>query len=387
MSTKPEVIPLVDLQTQYQNLKPQIDAALEPVFQSAAYILGPDVERFEWEFAKFCQAKHCVTVNSGTAALQLALMACGIQPGDEVITATNSFIATAEAISFVGATPVFVDADPVTYSMDPGQLEAAIGPKAKAVIPVHLFGQPADMDPILEIAKRHKLKVIEDACQAHGATYKNRTAGSIGDVACFSFYPGKNLGAAGDAGAITTNDAAIAKHIQLLRNHGSAKKYEHEIIGHNFRMDTLQAAVLSVKLPHLAAWNEKRRELAAYYNARLSEIEGVRVPQVPSDRQSVFHLYVIEVADRQSVQAALSEAHVQWGIHYPKPIHLQKAYAHLNLGRGSFPTSERLADCIISLPLYPELRRDQQDKIIDVVALALEAASPDKKKLLTSVSS
>lgn len=360
-------VPFIDLPAQFRSLKPEIDKALAPVFETTGFILGPAVKEFEEAFARYLDAKYCVTLNSGTAALHLALLALDIGPGDEVITVANSFIATAEAISFAGATPRFVDADPTTYNIDPSKLEAAITKKTKAIIPVHLFGQPADMDAICEIARKHNLKVIEDACQAHGATYKGTRVGTFSDVSCFSFYPGKNLGAAGDGGAIVTNNEEIAARIKLIRDHGSRKKYEHEIIGHNFRLDTVQAAILNVKLPYLDGWNDARRKHAAYYNSKLSGLAGVVTPQIAEYCQSVFHLYVVQVPNRTKVQQAMQEANVQTGIHYPLPIHLQPAYKDLGHRPGDFPVSEKLAEKILSLPMYAELTEAQQDRVVKVL--------------------
>lgn len=360
-------IPFIDLPAQFRRLKSEIDEALAPIFSSTGFILGPQVAEFEESFARYLGAQHCVTVNSGTAALHLALLALGIGPGDEVITVANSFIATAEAISFAGATPRLVDADPVTYNIDPAQLEAAITGRTRAVIPVHLFGQPADMDPILEIARKHNLKVIEDACQAHGAVYKGRRVGTLADVACFSFYPGKNLGAAGDGGAIVTDMQDIADTVRLLRDHGSRKKYQHEIVGHNFRLDTVQAAILNVKLRYLDSWNEQRQQHAKFYNHLLADVPDVITPVVAPASQSVFHLYVVQVANRDTARKALSEANIQTGIHYPTPIHLQAAYRDLGYRQGDFPVSEKLAGRILSLPMYPELTESQQTRVAEVL--------------------
>jgi dTDP-4-amino-4,6-dideoxygalactose transaminase len=364
-------IPFIDLPAQFRSLKPEIDEALAPVFSTTGFILGPQVAEFEESFARYLGARHCVTLNSGTAALHLALLALGIGPGDEVITVANSFIATAEAISFAGATPRFVDADPVTYNIDPAQLEAAITGNTRAIIPVHLFGQPADMDPIVEIARKHNLKVIEDACQAHGAVYKGRRVGTLGDVACFSFYPGKNLGAAGDGGAVVTNIQDVADTVRLLRDHGSRKKYQHEIIGHNFRLDTVQAAILQVKLPYLDSWNNQRQKHAEFYNQLLADLPGVVTPQVAPACRSVFHLYVVQVPNREAVQKALFEANIQTGIHYPTPIHLQAAYKDLGYRQGNFPVSERLAGRILSLPMYPELTESQQARVVEVMTRSI----------------
>lgn len=360
-------IPFIDLPAQFRNLKSEIDLALAPVFESTGFILGPAVFEFEQAFAKYLDARDCVTLNSGTAALHLALIALGIGAGDEVITVANSFIATAEAISFAGATPRFVDADPITYNLDPSRLDSAINSKTKAIIPVHLFGQPAAMEPILKIARKNNLKVIEDACQAHGALYKQTRVGTLSDVSCFSFYPGKNLGAAGDGGAIVTNNKEIAETVRLLRDHGSRKKYEHEIVGHNFRLDTVQAAILNVKLPHLDSWNALRRRHAEYYNRRLAGLPGLVTPAIAQGCESVFHLYVVQVPQRDKVQQAMREANIQTGIHYPVPIHLQAAYKDLGHRPGDFPVSEELAGKILSLPMYAELTEAQQDRVVDLL--------------------
>lgn len=366
-------VPFLNLEAQHAFLQDEIKAAIEPIFKSAGFILGPDVQKFETAFADYCEARHCVTLSSGTAALQLALMALGVGPGDEVITVPNSFIATAEAISFVGAMPRFVDVDPISFTMDPAQLEGAIGPRTKVLIPVHLYGQPADMSPIQEIAKRRGVKIIEDACQAHGALYEGRRVGTFGDIGCFSFYPGKNLGAAGDGGAIVSNEQNLAATIKKLRDHGSIKKYEHEIIGHNFRLDTLQAAVLNVKLKYLDQWNASRRAAAAYYSQQLCSVSGLEIPAEQSGRESVYHLYVVRVKDRSRVQKDLLEAQIQTGIHYPKPIHLQAAYSFLKLAPGTFPISEQLAAEALSLPIYPELTLSQQDYVVEKLAAAVRS--------------
>jgi dTDP-4-amino-4,6-dideoxygalactose transaminase len=366
--TSNSTVPFLNLPAQHAFLRDEIEAALEPIFRSAGFILGPEVAKFEANFAEFCQAQYCITLNSGTAALQLALMALGIGAGDEVITVPNSFIATAEAISFAGAIPRFVDVDPVSYNMDATQLEKAIGPRTKALIPVHLYGQAADMDPIMEVARRRGIKVIEDACQAHGALYKGRRVGGFGDIGCFSFYPGKNLGAAGDGGAIVTSEKSIAETVRKMRDHGSIKKYEHEIIGHNFRLDTLQSAILNIKLKYLEQWNESRRTRAEYYRQELSTVSSIGIPVVQSYGQPVWHLYVVRLSDRDACQKALLEARVQTGIHYPKPIHLQPAYKFLNLKPGSFPVSEQLSDEVLSLPMFPELTQDEQAQVVGALS-------------------
>lgn len=355
-------IPFVDLQTQYQHLKPQVDAAIVQACTRGDFVLGKDVELFEAEFAAWCRTPHCVSVANGTEALHLALLACDIGPGDEVITCTHTFIATAIAIHATGAKPVLVDCDPKYYTIDPAQVARAITPRTKAIIPVHLYGQPADMDPILELAKKHGLFVIEDACQAHGAEYKGRRCGSLGDIAAFSFYPGKNLGAYGDGGAITTTRKDLAEKVWLLRNYGQRVKYEHSCKGVNSRLDTIQAAVLRIKLPHLESWNTARRAAAAQYNQLLAGT-GLALPQLAPYATHVYHLYVVQPASRQQLQAALDAANISHGIHYPIPIHLQPAFADLGLKAGSFPVAEALAAKIVSLPMFPEITGEQLQRV------------------------
>ncbi len=356
-------IQFVDLVAQYQQIKPEVDAAMAQVCARGDFILGQDVKLFEQEFAAFCQASHCVTVANGTEALQLALLACGIGPGDEVITPTHTFIATVVAIHETGARAVLVDCDPQYYTIDPAQVERAITPRTKAIIPVHLYGQPADMDPILEIARQRKLYVIEDACQAHGAEYKGRRCGTMGDIAAFSFYPGKNLGAYGDGGAVTTMQADLAERVWLLRNYGQKVKYEHTLKGINSRLDTLQAVVLRIKLRRLEQWNEGRRAAAAKYDKLLAG-KGLVTPKVAPYAKHVFHLYVAQVPDRKQQQTAFDAAKVSHGIHYPIPVHLQPAFADLGYKQGSFPVTEALAPKIISLPMFPELTDSQIEQVV-----------------------
>jgi dTDP-4-amino-4,6-dideoxygalactose transaminase len=355
-------IQFVDLVAQYQTLKPEVDAAMARVCAHGDFILGEDVKLLEQEFAAFSKAAHCVTVANGTEALQLALLACGVGPGDEVITCTHTFIATVVAISETGARPVLVDCDPRYYTIDPAQVERALTPRTKAIIPVHLYGQPADMDPILEVARKHKLHVIEDACQAHGAEYKGRRCGTMGDIAAFSFYPGKNLGAYGDGGAVTTMRADLAERVWLLRNYGQKVKYEHMLKGINSRLDTLQAVVLRVKLRRLEQWNDARRQVAAKYDKLLAGTKLV-TPKVAPYSKHVFHLYVVQVPDRKQQQAAFDAANVSHGIHYPIPVHLQPAFANLGYKQGSFPVTEALAPKIISLPMFPELSDNQVQRV------------------------
>jgi len=359
-------IPLVDLRTQYHALAGEIREAIEQVMEQGDFILGKDVAAFEEEFAHFCGTKYAVGLASGTDAIQLGLMALGIQPGDEVITAPNSFIASASGISFAGARPVFADVDPTTYTLDPAAVERAVTPKTKAIVPVHLYGQPAEMDAIMAIADRFGLKVLEDACQAHGAEYKGRRVGSIGHAAAFSFYPGKNLGAYGDAGAATTNDPVVAERLRMLRNYGQRVKYQHEFLAFNSRLDTLQAAILRIKLRRLDAWNEQRRAAASVYTTTLRDA-GVQTPHVAPNRTHVFHLYVIRTRDRESLLAHLQEHGIAAGIHYPRPIHLQKPYAWLGYGPGSFPVTEQACTEVLSLPMYPEITREQIRRVCDAI--------------------
>jgi dTDP-4-amino-4,6-dideoxygalactose transaminase len=352
-------VPFLDLKAQYATIKDEIAAALQQVLDNTAFAGGPFVAAFEKDFAVYCGTKHAVGVGNGTEALWMALIALGVGAGDEVITVPDTFIATAEAISFCGAKPVFVDVDEKTYNMDPVKLEAAITPKTKAVIPVHLFGQMCDMDPIIEIARKHKLFVIEDASQSHGAEYKGKRAGSIGDVGCFSFYPGKNLGAYGEAGAVVTSNDALADKMKMLRDHGSAKKYYHTYLGFNCRMDGFQGAVLSVKLKYIDKWNEARRTNAGLYTQALAGAKGVITPTEAAWAKHVFHVYAIRVANPGALISALGEKEIGTNIHYPLPVHLQEAYASLGLGKGSFPVAERCAAEFVSLPMFPELTPEQ----------------------------
>ena len=365
-------VPFLDLKAQHDPLKGELMAAIQEVIDRSAFAGGPYVEKFETEFAPYCHARHAVGVANGTDALWFALLALGVGPGDEVITVPNSFMATAEAISFCGAKPVFVDVDEKTYTLDPKLFERAITPRTKAVIPVHLYGQMADMDPIMEIARQHGLWVVEDACQAHGAEYKGKRAGSIGHAGAFSFYPGKHLGAWGEAGAVVTNDAALAQKMKVLRDHGQSSKYHHSVIGWNGRMDGIQAAVLSVKLKVLERGNTARREHARHYSARLANIEGLTLPVTADYGVPVFHLYVVRVQKRDQILKTLGERGISCGIHYPKPIHLQEAYRPLGLGVGSFPIAERYAEEILSLPMFPELTPAQ----IEAVARELISVCP-----------
>ena len=348
------MIPFVDLPAQYRALKPEIDAAVAKVFENAQFILGPAVAAFERDFAAFCGTSEAIGVNSGTSALHLSLLAAGVGPGDEVITVPFTFVATVAAIEYAGAKPVLVDVEPEFLTMDPATLEAAITPRTKAIIPVHLFGQPADMDPIIAIAKKHGLVVIEDACQAHGSEYRGKRCGSIGQLGCFSFYPGKNLGAYGEGGAVVTNDPELAKKIRLLRAWGEEVRYEHKYRGFNYRMDGVQGAILGVKLRHLEAWTEARRRNAAEYGRRLAQT-SVHVPRERRDVRHVYHLYVVRLQQRDAWRERLTEAGVQTGVHYPIPVHLQPAYHDLGYAAGDFPVCEEASREVLSLPMFPEL--------------------------------
>ena len=351
-------VPFVDLQSQYRALAAEVLPAITHVMERAAFVLGQEVSDFEKDFARFCGRKECVGVASGCDALLWALKACGIGPGDEVITVANTYIATALAISFAGAKPVLVDCREDTYEIDPDAVRRAVTPATKAILPVHLYGHPADMDPILEIAREHGLKVIEDTAQAHGATYHGRPCGSMGDVGCFSFYPGKNLGAYGDGGAVATDDPQIAEKVRMYRNYGQPKKYYHDLIGWNSRLDTLQAAVLGVKLKHLESWNEARRQHAKRYCELLKDLPIV-LPIESAGCRHVYHLFVIRCKDRDGLVDFLGKKDVSCVIHYPVPIHLQKAYADLGYSAGAFPVTERVTKEIVSLPMYPELTEEQ----------------------------
>jgi len=370
-------VPFVDLAAQYAAIGEEIDEAISRVLTDTGFILGRDVSLFEEEFAAYCEARHAIGLDSGTSALELALRAFGIGPGDEVITAANTFVATALAISYTGARPVLVDIDPRTCCIDPELIEGAITERTRAIIPVHLYGQPADMDPILELAGRHGLVVIEDACQAHGARYKGRRVGSLGHAAAFSFYPAKNLGAYGDGGMLVTNDQEVADLVRMLRNYGQSRKYHHLLIGYNRRLDTLQAAVLRVKLRYLDAWNQVRRAHAREYGELLAD--GSVVLPIESDyAESVYHLYVVRARDRDRLRGRLGEEGISTGIHYPVAIHRQPAYRELGYGAGSFPVTEEYARQILSLPMYPELTPAQVRRVAEAIrhAQAWEEIAP-----------
>ena len=359
-------VPFVDLKALHEPISADLSNAIARVMRNASFIQGSEVKAFEDAFARYLGVRQCVAVNSGTAALHLALLALGIGPGDEVITVAHTFIATSEAISAVGARPVFVDVDPVSYTMDPAKVEAAITSRTRAILPVHLYGNTADMDALLAIAKRHNLLLVEDACQAHGAQYKGRMAGSMGVAGCFSFYPGKNLGACGEGGAMATNDEALAQKVCMLREHGSVKKYEHVFPGYNFRMEGIQGAVLAVKLPHLDAWNDRRRALAKRYNERLAG-QGIVLPKEEAHSRHVYHLYVIQAEDREALRDHLAQRGIETGLHYPVPLHQQEAYASLGYHTGDFPVTEQATQHIVSLPMYPDMSLEAVDYVSDAI--------------------
>jgi dTDP-4-amino-4,6-dideoxygalactose transaminase len=394
----PMKVPFLDLVTPHKELEEELLAVVKKAFSNAGFIGGPMVEEFEREFARFCDAKYCVGVNSGTDALRFAFMASSIEPGDIIITVPHTFIATTEAISQAGGQIRFVDIHEQTYTLDPARLreyidkycqfDAKLGRliergserRVAAVVPVHLYGQMADMDPIMELAAKYNFIVIEDACQAHGAEYFSkkanawRKAGSIGKAAAFSFYPGKNLGACGEGGAITTNDEAMAQRMKMIRDHGQAKKYYHDVEGYNGRLDSIQAGWLSVKLRHLAQWNESRRALAHRYHELFAEAkDSIVVPLEATWTKGVYHLYVVRVPNREALQTALGEAGIGTGIHYPIPLHLQKAYEHLGYQKGAFPVTERVASEIVSLPMFPQMPTAQQDEVAQKVEEFLDA--------------
>src|ERR1700677_1266417 len=396
-----EKIPFLDLVTPHKELEQELTAVFQKVITTAGFVGGPMVENFEKEFAEYCDSKYCVGVASGTDAVRFPLMAAGVKQGDIVVTVPHTFIATTEAISQAGATPDFVDIDEKTYSMDVEKLKNYLERECyqdresgklmhrkhrapvTAIVPVHIYGQCADMDPILELAACYNLIVVEDACQAHGAQYFSkkenrwRTAGSMGHAGAFSFYPGKNLGACGEAGAITTNSEVIARRMRMLRDHGQSKKYYHNIEGYNGRLDSLQAGILSVKLRHLGDWNRQRQEVARRYHTLFSGAKGVTLPHEPESSRAVYHLYVVRVRDREGLQKHLSEAKIDTGIHYPVPLHMQKAYANYGYKVGDFPVTERIAAEIISLPMFPQLTEKQQRRVVENVK---EFASKDAVK-------
>ena len=355
-------VPYLDLKAQYRSIKPEIDAAIARVLDSCQFVLGPEVASFEQNFAAYCWTKECIALNSGTSALHLALLAAGVEPGDEVITVPFTFVASVAAVLYVNARPVLVDIDPRSFTMDAATIEKAITPRTKAILPVHLYGQSADMDPIMDVARRHNLVVIEDAAQAHGAKYKGRPVGSIGDMACFSFYPGKNLGAYGEGGAVTTNNPEYARTVRMLRDWGQDRKYHHVLHGFNYRMEAFQGAILQVKLRHLERWTEARRTIACKYNHLLADSELKEPIEMPWARH-VYHLYTLRTDDRDALQAALQREGIQTGIHYAVPVHLQPAYADLGYARHALPQSEKAAGEVLSLPLYPEMTDDQIERV------------------------
>jgi len=360
-------VPFLDLKVQYKQIEHEVVPMITAAMTNGAFIGGEQVTGFEKEFGEFCNCSYCVGVNSGTDAIRFALMASGVGNGDEVITVPNTFIATTEVISQVGAKPVFVDIYPDTCNIDVSKIENKISKNTKAIIPVHLYGQPADMDSILKIAQEKNIVVIEDACQAHGASYKNRKAGSMGTVGCFSFYPGKNLGAFGEGGAIVTQDEAIAQKIRMIRDHGQRKKYFHDIEGYNGRLDAIQAGVLRIKLKRLGDWNNSRRENAKYYSELLSKIPSVTLLREVEYATSVYHLYVILVDDRDGLQKFLDSKGIATGMHYPLPLHLQKAYSYLGYKKGDFPVTEHVAERLLSLPMFPELTREQIEYVVNSI--------------------
>jgi dTDP-4-amino-4,6-dideoxygalactose transaminase len=364
-------VPFLDLRSHHEPHMPEFLSAIREVIESCAFAGGPYVSKFEEAFAAYCQTGHASGLGNGTDALWFALLALGVGPGDEVITVPSTFIATTEAISFCGAKPVFVDIDETTYTMDPSLLEAAITPRTKAIIPVHLFGQMADMDPILAIGRKHGIPVVEDSAQAHGASYNGQVAGSVGAVGCFSFYPGKNLGAFGEAGATTTNDPELQRKICVLRDHGQVRKYHHAMIGWNGRMDGIQAAVLSIKLRHLDKATDLRRQHAAQYRKELAGVEGVILPTEAPGRKHVYHVYAVRVGQRDRFIQSLTDYGIGTGIHYPVPVHLQECYASLGLREGSFPVAEKCAREFVSLPMFPELTPSQVTCVTEAVKRAL----------------
>ena len=351
-------VPYFDLKLQYASIRDEVLAALDRVCQNASFILGEEVSKFEAEFASYCEVKHCVALNSGTSALHLALLALNVQPGDDVITTANTFVATVEAICYTGAKPVLVDIDPRTANLDVRLVEAAITERTKAIIPVHLYGRPADLDSIMEIARRHKVAVIEDACQAHGARYRGRRVGGFGLAAAFSFYPGKNLGAYGEGGALTTNDDGVAEFARAMRDHGQSRRYYHDRIGYNYRMDGFQGAVLRIKLKRLDEWTRKRQEYARLYRAVLHNAD-IDLPRDDPEAENVYHLFPVYVDDRDRLRVELEERGVQTAIHYPVPVHLQKPYAALGYERGALPQTERACERVMSMPVFPEMTPEQ----------------------------
>ena len=368
-------VPLIDLKVQNRAIKKEIFRLWDEIFDAGRFVGGEHVAGFEAEFAEACNVQHCVSVNSGTDALRFIFLALGLGPGDEVITVPNTFIGTTEAISQAGGEIVFVDVDPATYTMDPDKLELAITSRTKGIVPVHLFGHTADMDLILAVSEKYGLWVVEDGCQAHLAEYKGRKAGSIGIAGAFSFYPAKNMGACGEAGAVTTNEAELAVKVNMLRDHGQEDRYCHEMEGYNGRCDALQAAALRIKLKYLPAWNEARRKNADLYIRKLESVDGIGLPEVSEDCLAVFHQFVVQLDNRDEIAAALREEGISTGCHYPIPLHFQQAYAHMELPPGSFPVAERCAERFLSLPMFPELTTEQIIYVSERLKVAVEQLS------------
>jgi dTDP-4-amino-4,6-dideoxygalactose transaminase len=364
------MIPFLDIKAQYASIKEEVDAAVLGVLASGQYILGDEVARLEQEFADYCNVNHAIAVNTGTSALHLALLAAGVGPGDEVITVPFTFVATVSAICYTGARPVFVDVEPLTLTMDPAKIEAKITARTKAIVPVHLYGQMAEMDEIKAVADHYRLPIIEDACQAHGAHYKDRRAGSIGLSGCFSFYPGKNLGACGEGGIVVTNSDDQARTLRMLRDWGQEQRYHHLLKGFNYRMDAIQGAILRIKLRHLEAWTEARRAHARRYSSLLSGLEHVKAPVEKVDRRHVYHIYAVRSQDRDGLQRMLSAEGIQSGLHYPIPVHLQKAHADLGYQTGDFPVSEAAAREVLSLPIYPEMPVRHVEEVVAAMEYA-----------------
>ena len=359
-------VPYLDLHAQMKPIRKEIDAAIARTLDNCSFCLGPDVAQFEKDFARFCQAEHCVAFNSGTSALHVALLLLNVGPGDEVITTPFTFVATSWAISYVGAKPVYVDIDDTTFNMDPKRVERAITPRTKAIMPVHLYGHPFDIEPLLELSRKHKIPLIEDAAQAHAATYKGKVIGTFGEISCFSFYPGKNLGAYGEGGALVTNNAAFAARARSLREHGSTQRYYHDEVGFNYRMEGIQGAVLGVKLKHLDTWTRERRRVAHRYQELLSGAP-LQLPVEAPDCASAWHLFVVRHPRRDDLKKHLEAHQVGCALHYPMPLHLQKAYAHLGYEPGDFPLSEKAARECLSLPIFPEMTDAQIQRVVSVV--------------------
>jgi dTDP-4-amino-4,6-dideoxygalactose transaminase len=366
-------IPYLDLPAQMRGLRKEIDAAIARTLDQCSFCLGPDVAQFEKDFARFCGAEHCVGLNSGTSALHVAMLLLNVGAGDEVITTPTTFIATSWAISYVGAKPVYVDIDDATFNLDPALVERAITPRTKAVVPVHLYGHPADLEPLLKLCRKHNLSLVEDAAQAHGAKYRGQVVGTFGAVSCFSFYPGKNLGAYGESGALVTNNAALAARARALREHGSTRRYYHDEVGYNYRMDGIQGAVLGVKLKHLDAWMRERRRVARRYHELLADTP-LQLPREADYAESAWHLYVVRHPRRDELKKQLEANHIGCALHYPVPLHLQKCYAHLGYKPGAFPVAEKAARECLTLPIYPELTDEQIARVAKVIKKVFQKA-------------